>query len=460
MKALRLVRLGYFGKVPSNGDFVSRNVDRNLRELVDNWMQRGLEESRRMLGNDWLQSFLTAPVWRFVIGTGGTIFFGIKIPSVDRIGRYFPFTILGELGQKELEAGVIAELDKMLDRLEPLLLSALDDDFDLDHFGYQLADFQKREMCGKAAASLLISEILPETGLKKVVEVLAGLDWKDASVWWTRGSAYRQPEVFGVHGLPAPTAFAGLLRDENVFADLERTWLEARDLALTQSDNGQIELVGGRTDPRSHIICHPGNFAGHNTSCGATDSLDSSLIISDGRFATTFQAMVSRMICKILPRLWDRETTSLDEEELVRLASFLSAKLQSQKVNILPDFSFAALFHDGTVPGRFHLVSAGDYFCGRFRGGEMVQLLKDDAAGDDGTVRRLIDGKCLIMRVDLTPGDRLLIANSPFLRPDLIMELTELATRIGDPPELAHAALELALLRSNRSSLAIACVGV
>ncbi|MCG7504038.1 type VI secretion system-associated protein TagF [Mesorhizobium retamae] len=459
MAALRLVRLGYFGKVPSNGDFVSRNVDRSLRELVDGWMQQGMEESRRVLGDDWLQSFLTAPVWRFVIGSGGSVAFGIKIPSVDRIGRYFPFAILGELAEPALDASTLSRLDKMLDRLEPLLLSALDDDFDLDHFGYRLVDFQKRELAGKASANLLISEILPETEFRNLDEVLAGLDWNDASVWWTRGSTYRQAEIFSLHGLPAPTAFAGLLRDRNVFADLEKIWMEVRDLALTQSDNGQIELAGRHGGLQPYLICHPGNASGHNTSFGAIDPFRNSLIISDGRFATAFQAMVSRLVCRVLPGLWDYEAATLDEEELDKLASFLSAKTSSQKVNILPDFSFAALFQDGVFPGRVYLVCAGDYFCGRIRGAEMALLLSNDAMGDDGTVRRLLDGKCLVLPIDLLPDDRLLVANVAFRRPDLLAELGEVLVQVSAPSELAHAALELALLRGTRGNLAIGCMG-
>jgi len=51
-------------------------------------------------GEDWLDSYLTAPIWRFLLSSGvcGQMpMLGVMMPSVDRVGRYFPLTVVVEL---------------------------------------------------------------------------------------------------------------------------------------------------------------------------------------------------------------------------------------------------------------------------------------------------------------------------------------------------------------------------
>jgi len=45
----------------------------------------------------WLEAYLTSPVWRFVLSPGicgDGAYGGVMVPSVDRVGRYFPLTIV------------------------------------------------------------------------------------------------------------------------------------------------------------------------------------------------------------------------------------------------------------------------------------------------------------------------------------------------------------------------------
>ena len=87
---------GFYGKVPTRGDFVSRRLPWTFVDPWDRWLQGGLACSRDQLGDAWLEVYLTSPVWRFaltpgVCGDAGWI--GIVLPSVDRVGRYFPLTV-------------------------------------------------------------------------------------------------------------------------------------------------------------------------------------------------------------------------------------------------------------------------------------------------------------------------------------------------------------------------------
>lgn len=87
---------GWFGKVPSLGDFASRRLSPAFVDGWDAWLQRELPRSRDALGERWLDAFLVAPVRRFWIAPrllGGSAWVGVWMPSVDAVGRHYPFTV-------------------------------------------------------------------------------------------------------------------------------------------------------------------------------------------------------------------------------------------------------------------------------------------------------------------------------------------------------------------------------
>ena len=89
-------RAGIFGKLPARGDFVREALPRGFTDTWDAWWQRGLAATREMAGDDWVASWLEAPVWRFVLppglcGSDGVL--GVWLPSVDKAGRYYPLTL-------------------------------------------------------------------------------------------------------------------------------------------------------------------------------------------------------------------------------------------------------------------------------------------------------------------------------------------------------------------------------
>ena len=56
------------------------------------------------MGDVWLEAFLEAPVWRFVLPPGlcgARAAIGLIMPSVDKVGRYFPLTLGGVAGRPE-----------------------------------------------------------------------------------------------------------------------------------------------------------------------------------------------------------------------------------------------------------------------------------------------------------------------------------------------------------------------
>ena len=91
---------GFYGKLPGKGDFLTRNLPRQFVDVWDDWLQSGMNAAKQVLGDEWLQVYLTSALWRFVLPPGicgESAWAGVMMPSMDRVGRYFPMTVAVEL---------------------------------------------------------------------------------------------------------------------------------------------------------------------------------------------------------------------------------------------------------------------------------------------------------------------------------------------------------------------------
>lgn len=89
---------GWYGKIPYLGDFISRRLPTHFIDTWDSWLQHAMATSRAELGERWLDAYLTGPIWRFTLmpgicGDTTSMWAGVLMPSVDKVGRYFPLTI-------------------------------------------------------------------------------------------------------------------------------------------------------------------------------------------------------------------------------------------------------------------------------------------------------------------------------------------------------------------------------
>ena len=89
------MQCGIFGKLPAKRDFISYNMPRPFLNGWESWLQAAIAESRHAMGGNWVNVFLTQPIWRFWCGPGvfGQAATGAIMPSVDGVGRYFPLSI-------------------------------------------------------------------------------------------------------------------------------------------------------------------------------------------------------------------------------------------------------------------------------------------------------------------------------------------------------------------------------
>jgi type VI secretion system ImpM family protein len=132
------LRVGWYGKLPGLGDFISKRLPDEFVKPWDAWLQAGMIEGKATFEEDWEEHYLTFPIWRFLV-EGGTLgeaaWMGLLMPSVDRVGRLFPFTIALPLGVDARAKLDIDQIDCLLNDLQRLVNKLLEDD--------QLEDFEQ-----------------------------------------------------------------------------------------------------------------------------------------------------------------------------------------------------------------------------------------------------------------------------------------------------------------------------
>ncbi|WP_220093254.1 type VI secretion system-associated protein TagF [Swingsia samuiensis] len=86
---------GYWGKLPAHGDFLRAGFPENVLMQFDRWVSNQLREAKERHGERFEEIWHGAPSWNFIIRAGMLdpkyAITGIWMPSIDAVGRCFPF---------------------------------------------------------------------------------------------------------------------------------------------------------------------------------------------------------------------------------------------------------------------------------------------------------------------------------------------------------------------------------
>jgi type VI secretion system protein ImpM len=230
--------VGFYGKLPCKGDFLQRRVTQEFVDVWDPWVRQSLSESKRQLQERWLDAYLTSPVWRFVLAEGlcgGGAYAGVLLPSVDRVGRYFPLAIVARWDIEVSALQTACHQEHWFESAAALALEALDaprldlDDFDRDvaRLAGQIDAEVEHSPCSRGVTPdseptgrpahwylpLASSRSLPgAVGAIALSELERKLH--PLSLWWTDGSNEVSPGMLCVRGLPEPSGYAAMLSGE------------------------------------------------------------------------------------------------------------------------------------------------------------------------------------------------------------------------------------------------------
>ena len=155
------------------------------------------------------------------------------VPSVDRVGRYFPLTLVAELPDDVSLIAAATDRRPFFDSAERLVIETLAaDDIDFERFDERVVELgdelesitlPPRVVLDPAAAALLNDDAqvvadpdrLRRRSSAPVFEQLLSQRlsamYDPLVLWWTEGSSVVEPSCLIAKGLPHPSTFAALL---------------------------------------------------------------------------------------------------------------------------------------------------------------------------------------------------------------------------------------------------------
>ena len=109
----------------------------------DAWLQAAMLHAQSALGADWDAHYMSAPIWRFSLSpglAGASRAMGVLMPSVDRVGRRFPLTLMAPLPATGRAAASHFAQKAIFSWLEDLALDSLEDDMTREALDARLDD--------------------------------------------------------------------------------------------------------------------------------------------------------------------------------------------------------------------------------------------------------------------------------------------------------------------------------
>ena len=157
---------GWYGKLPTLGDFASRRLEADFIEPWDLWLGEALQAQRSAYGEGWLEAYLETPPWRFLLSPRALrgvrpelAFAGVLVPSVDRVGRHFPLTLVASLARMPELAADFDALLAWLHRLEDTALDALHGQWTIEELEDALAELGPPAGAGGHAVEDRVSSV-------------------------------------------------------------------------------------------------------------------------------------------------------------------------------------------------------------------------------------------------------------------------------------------------------------
>jgi type VI secretion system protein ImpM len=225
------MQYGLYGKLPTKRDFIAIRTPREFLNVWEPWMQGGLSASRHALGDNWQQTFLTAPIWRFWLGAElcGRTVLGAFMSSLDGVGRYFPLTLLAYPDDgAAIPPPEFDPQDGWFAAAEDFLLSTLEQSATFDAVAAGLERLVSPSDDPPVARRNDMVEfrdgLVAQIHQRPLSDVFASIRTVDhanvyaaATFWWTIGGEGFQPLAMSSKRMPPPFQFTQMLTGRFAF---------------------------------------------------------------------------------------------------------------------------------------------------------------------------------------------------------------------------------------------------
>ncbi len=258
----RIWQTGYYGKVPGRGDFVCNHLPRGFVDPWDAWLQRAIASSRNCLLDGWLDTYLTSPIWCYYLSPGvcdSNGWIGVLMPSVDKVGRYFPLTMACSVPASVNPFELMASKERWFAETETLMLAILEDnllelnEFDRQvrqlntHFDESLPNLQETAGwdgilgAGPHWRLPLNEDSGPMASCTELSRQMLAARFSTYSLWWSNGSDQVSPSLLVSAGLPAAESFSALLDGRWQAGSWEEWLLPAKRDSQLSNGNEQAQ---------------------------------------------------------------------------------------------------------------------------------------------------------------------------------------------------------------------------
>ncbi|HEX6002697.1 MAG TPA: type VI secretion system-associated protein TagF [Burkholderiales bacterium] len=159
--------VGWYGKTPSMGDFISRRLSRAIIDKLDGWLQAGMTAIREDAPDGWQQHYGAAPVWCAVLPAGiiaANACVATIAPSFDRVGRRFPFCVIVALPARGVVLDEFKSLPDYCERLSKLVGVSIRNSIDVDELDRQLDSLTSQCVRDEASVTAELSDIAAVLG--------------------------------------------------------------------------------------------------------------------------------------------------------------------------------------------------------------------------------------------------------------------------------------------------------
>jgi type VI secretion system protein ImpM len=219
---------GYFGKLPPFGDFIQQTLPQDFANGFHGWLQHSMAAAREALGDEFLTHYLNCPAWKFLLAggvCGSQPITGLTIPSVDKVGRYFNFTLATVLPPDIDPVAYVAANQEGFRALESLALDILELDLPKEELELKVREvslqFHVMERVrseidrGTAHIKIGLNRALPF--LHQASALLTHLlqtDLGGFGIWWYGQEGQTSSNMFVCQGMPDTEIYRRLLTQD------------------------------------------------------------------------------------------------------------------------------------------------------------------------------------------------------------------------------------------------------
>jgi len=486
------VEVGLYGKLPSHGDFLRRRIADEIVSRWDDWLQSAIAASRRILGERWLEIYLTSPAWRFSCEAevcGPTPVAGVIVPSVDRVGRYFPLTLLWQIPPELTPLSVAMLCNSWFEAAERHVIETLaQSEVHFEEFDARVVALgeQLDALCATQRVTLDPHDAETVTDTRAMWQIPLGdpsrlsevfsqllhhrlrVSCTPLMLWWTEGSTLVAPCSLLTPGLPAEDHFAALLRG---------SWSECGWRTVGAKVRSEAFVDTLVPDPivefRSAGLSDQGRVRESNQDAFLERPEVGLWAVADGMGGHAGGDVASRMVCDALADLAPADTLHNMAERVRDRLTGVNTQVRSvaqRATGHLGSGSTVAVL----LARNAHcaILWAGDSRVYRLRGQKLEQLTRDHSyameiadgttptgsAEADFSITRAIGGEETLelerRRDHVRKGDRFLLC-SDGLTHELDDARIEACLRGGDPSVSARKVLQAALEAGGRDNVTV-----